>query len=464
MRNITIRRPITSVKDFFTLVALLLFAVAPILYFGTQGKSVLCLISFLFNGMIFVMGMHNAQKEKNLSLRTIYWIFMFFFMYFAPLIQYLLSTFPWRGSFTDGMILQINGVILLFNVFFLIGLMLADNVRALHSSKLSSAKYLSGDFEFGKPFRILFSCCVVLLAAYSFAKTGLIGIVVSRINAVKVFYSGNNSSVELIVDSVLPAFVAFVVAEAAQRFVEKKESGFRFLLLFLCMLISFFPTTLPRYKAATIYGSIFLVLFPKAKKGSNFFWIFMFGLFFAFPMLNAFRHVISRDSMQAIFEDGFFSVYTEADYDAYRMLGSSLMYCAEHGSTFGRQLLGTVLFFVPRAIWSSKPGGSGAMLIRDEMGNSVPSNVSCPFIGEGMVNFGIAGVILFALLLSIFIKAVDTNYTKTVLEKNEKIFSPYFFVLFMLFFVLRGDLLSGFAYICGFIAVGYMLKLVAKDA
>ena len=263
-------------------------------------------------------------------------------------------------------------------------------------------------------------------------------------------------------DSILPGFFVFVVAEAGQRFVEKKESCLRFLLLFLCLLVCFFPTTLPRYKTAAIYGTIFLVLFPKAKKGTNFFWLFIFGMFFAFPMFNAFRHMISRDSMEAIFEDGFLSVYADVDYDAYRMLGSAIRYCAENGCTFGRQLLGSLLFFVPRAIWSSKPGGSGAMLIRDEIGSSVPSNVSCPFIAEGLVNFGIVGAIAFALILSLFIKVTDHTYNKTVAEFDNKVFSPYFLLIFMMFFVLRGDLLSGFAYSCGFAAAGFALKWISK--
>ncbi len=463
MKNITIRRPISSVKDFFTLVILLFIALAPILFLGTQEKSAVCILSFLFNGMIFVAGMYNAQREKNLSLRMIYWIFMFFFMYFAPLIQYLFSTFPWRGSFTDEMILQINFVVFLFNAFFGIASLFFERVKFVNAPQISESKYLSGSFEFGSFFRKLFTLIVIFLSIYSFSRTGLVGIIVARINATRVFYSGNNSAVELLVDSILPGFFVFVVAEAAQRFVEKKEKCFRFLVLFLCLVVCFFPTTLPRYKTAAIYGTIFLVLFPKAKKGSNFFWIFIFGMFFAFPMLNAFRYMISRDTIQAVFKNGFFSIYVEADYDAYRMLGSALKYCAENGSTLGKQLLGTLLFFVPRTIWNAKPGGSGAMLIRAEVGSSVPSNVSCPFIAEGLVNFGIFGVVVFALILSIFIKVIDKSYEKTVAQTDHTIFSPYFLLIFMMFFVLRGDLLSGFAYSCGFAAVGYILKLISKD-
>lgn len=185
-------------------------------------------------------------------------------------------------------------------------------------------------------------------------------------------------------------------------------------------------------------------------------------MFFAFPLLNAFRYIISFEKLISVFENGIISVYTEADYDAYRMLSSSVKYVGKNGAVFGRQLLGVLLFFVPSAIWKGKPGGSGALLIRDELGSGTVSNVSCPYIGEGYLNFGIIGAILFAMLLGIIVYKADKVYWKKNGEKEHLVFSPYLFLVFMIFFVMRGDLLSGFAYVCGFMATGYMLKIAAK--
>lgn len=445
-----------------TIAVLVVFVLLPLEVVRFREKSVLCILSFLLNGVFFLFGMFFARRKHPISMGIVYWIFMFFFMYFAPLIQYLKSKYPWRGSLTETQVLYTNMVILLFNITFLVGGFLGNKVRVKGFTNIDISKFICNDFSFSNRSKILVSIMACLLTGYSFMKTGLIGIVVSRVQATQVFYSGGNSAIEMIVESVIPAFMAYVVAEAGQNVSAKREKPFRFILLLVCMLICFFPTSLPRYKTITIYGTVFLVMFPSVKKGSNFFWIFVLALFFIFPLMNGFRHILSMDSIREVFDDGFLSVYTDADYDAYRMLSSAIVYTRNYGPEWGFPLLGALLFFVPRTIWSSKPGGSGAMLIRSELGADTVSNVSCPFIGEGYLNFGFVGMILFGLFMGIWICKLDHFYWDSHKDKDYVVFSPYLFIVFMLFFMLRGDLLSSFAYLCGFAAMGYLLRTVAK--
>ena len=99
----------------------------------------------------------------------------------------------------------------------------------------------------------------------------------------------------------------------------------------------------------------------------------------------------------------------------------------------------------------------------DEFGSSTFSNVSCSFIGEGFVNFGFFGVIIFAFALGLLITTLDRKYWERFeIDNANGLFAPYLFLLFMLFFVMRGDFLSGFAYVCGFVITGYILKPFAK--
>lgn len=454
-----------SINNLLVVGFLLIIYFTPLFCSSRGEKDFACILSFVVNGFIFIVGIFSAKNKHSVSMELIYWLFMFFFMYFAPVIQYRLNIFPWSTYIAENEILYANLIILLFSVCFVLGSSLARKVKIVGVQNFDTIRWLSSGFEIKKRCRVILSLAVFLLAIYSFSKTGLMGIVVPRAQAVQVFYSGQSSAVELIVESVVPAFITYVVADAAQSMMDKKEICIRFLLLFICLLICFFPTAIPRYKAATIYGVIFLVLFPWVNKGSRFFWLFTMGLFIVFPLLSAFRNVISHDSVQSLLNVGFFESYTEGDYDAYRMLVSSIRYIKTTGCTWGYQLLGVILFFIPSSIWSSKPIGSGAMLIKNELGSDAFANVSCPFIAEGLVNFGILGVILFALFLGVFISQMDKKYWNNF-EKNNKsgLFSPYLFLVFMLFFVMRGDLLSGFAYVCGFIATGLILRIFAKRA
>lgn len=462
MKTIRILNRKKVIYDMITIAVLVVFVLLPLEVVRFREKSVLCILSFLLNGVFFLFGMFFARRKHPISMGIVYWIFMFFFMYFAPLIQYLKSKFPWRGSFSDAEVLKTNLIILLFNVAFLIGRYFAGKIRVKGFTNFNVSEFLCSDITFGRKARILMTVIVCLLAAYSFMKTGLLGIVVSRVQATQVFYAGSNSAIELIVESVIPAFMAYVVAEAAQSVSAKREKPFRFILLLICILICFFPTSLPRYKTITIYGTVFLVMFPSLKNGTKFFWIFILALFFAFPVMNGFRHILSMDGLREVFDDGILAVYTDADYDAYRMLGSALSYTGNYGPEWGFPLLGALLFFVPRVIWPSKPGGSGAMLIRAELGADTVSNVSCPFIGEGYLNFGFVGMIIFAIFLGVWICKLDQFYWDYHKDKDYVVFSPYLFIVFMLFFMLRGDLLSSFAYLCGFVITGLLLRFAAK--
>lgn len=449
------------ITDLLILLFEFIIGLIPFLYFGVAGTDPICLLTFFINGIVFIFGMFSAYKKYSISLELVYWIFMFFFMYFAPSVQYLTSAYPWRGSLTDSDVVAANLLILLFNVSFMFGEYAARRFKIKGVSAPDITDFLCGSFEFSKRTKIIMTSIVCLLAVYSFSRTGLMEIVVSRVQATQVFYSGGNSAIEMIVESVVPAFMAYVVTEAAQSMIAKKENGLRFFVLLVALLICFFPTSLPRYKTITIYGTIFLVLFPKLRKGSKFFLVFVAALFFAFPMMNSFRHILSMESFASVFEDGFLSVYIEADYDAYRMLSSAIKYTGNNGIRWGYQLLGVFLFFVPSAIWGSKPGGSGAMLIRAEFGKNTVSNVSCPFIAEGYLNFGFVGVIVFALFLGITVRKMDMGYWRINKDKDYVAFSPYLFMVFMVFFMLRGDLLSSFAYICGFVITGYLIRLIA---
>lgn len=449
------------IRDIVIIIFFVALSIIPIGTFGSSEKNIVCMLSFCVNGFISVLGIACARRKYAVSMNLIYWIFTYFFMCFAPFIQYLLNKYPWNGRITEKEILRANAIILLFNLLLLVGKWISKCITAKKTGKSESHSFLSSTLQFSHKASIImtFICC--LLAGYAIFKAGFHGIVVSRSQATKVFYSGSNSSIKLIVESVIPAFMAYVTAEAAQKVCNKSEKPIRFIVLCLCTLICFFPTAIPRYKMATIYGTVALMTFPQIRKRDRFFWIFVIALFIAFPILNSFRREISAVKVLSTFSNGILSTYTNADYDAYRMLVSSLRFVKKEGCTWGYQALGALLFFVPRSIWPTKPVGSGSVLIRKEFGNDFFSNVSCPLVAEGYINFGLVGVVLFGLLLGLFIQKTDDMYWENDRDfKNA--FSPYYFLVFQMFFLLRGDLLSGFAYTLAFVATGFVLKKISK--
>jgi O-antigen polysaccharide polymerase Wzy len=132
-----------------------------------------------------------------------------------------------------------------------------------------------------------------------------------------------------------------------------------------------------------------------------------------------------------------------AHFDAYENFASAI----EMGFiSNGWQLAGVLLFYVPRTIWPEKPIGSGQEMA--EQLQYVFDNISMPFLGEGYVNFGIIGVLVFATFLGYVMSALDKFFSASVQNFHESSYVTafYFYLIGALFFLLRGDLLSSFAY------------------
>lgn len=222
------------------------------------------------------------------------------------------------------------------------------------------------------------------------------------------------------------------------------------MLLFCFVLISNFPTAMPRFQAAALYIGLSLVYFKKMFKGINFPIIIAMGILVLLPFLNLFRVVNNNEkSLQLNFD-----MFLLGDFDSYQNFGLAI----DHKFiTYGEQLLGVFLFFVPRAIWPSKPIGSGAVLA-DKLNLNL-SNISMNYFAEGYVNFGFFGIIIFSIILSYINSNLDKLYWPAKSEMKG-FASLYVLLIGMEFFVLRGDLLSSFAYTIGLSLAVVILTLM----
>jgi hypothetical protein len=134
-------------------------------------------------------------------------------------------------------------------------------------------------------------------------------------------------------------------------------------------------------------------------------------------------------------------------YDAFSNILATLEYVEINGIALGYQLLGVILFFIPRSIWVSKPTSTGE-LIGEYLMNTTPrdySNLSNAVVSEGYINLGVFGVVLFAIILAYFI----VKFISWMISKNYfKEFIAFYFALHLLF-LLRGDLTNGVSYFVG---------------
>lgn len=229
--------------------------------------------------------------------------------------------------------------------------------------------------------------------------------------------------------------------------IDKKYRKF----LFIIMSLSIFPTSLARNATAMYWLSVLLLNVKVFEKRGVFVITMLLGIFIIFPVIDSFRHFSGSINFSNI----------GLDYLVTMHFDSSQMFMAiiqQYYVTYGLQLLGVLFFFVPRSIWPSKPIGSGHTFAIDN--GALFANVSMPYFGEGFINFGYIGIIIFTLFLSYITVKCDKIYWNT----KQYLFSGYYYLLLgAIFFILRGDLLSSFAYTTGgILSYSFVKRVVIK--
>ena len=123
-----------------------------------------------------------------------------------------------------------------------------------------------------------------------------------------------------------------------------------------------------------------------------------YGSMFVFPLADYFR------GTNRTFGSVGTSAWLTGDFDALQITGAGIQWFQINGAVWGHQLLGALLPFIPRSIWTSKPIDTGIMIAR---ANGMKfENISGPWVAEAMINFGYIGLILFPFLIAYLFRIV----------------------------------------------------------
>ncbi|WP_144505656.1 O-antigen polymerase [Bacillus mycoides] len=238
-------------------------------------------------------------------------------------------------------------------------------------------------------------------------------------------------------------------------------------ILLSLLLIVKNPFVEKRNALGPIYLSLCFFIFERKLNVNKFFLWLTLVLIILFPLSSIFTH--SHFGLEDLFngsielkdylnELNYMEVFGSLHYDAWANFSATIAYTRDYGFSFGKQLLGSLLFFIPREIWEAKPVSTGALIGDYLIGNYSMwfNNLSNPFPSEGYVNFGVFGVIFHALLL-----AIMGRYTKKLFLKQGYYSYIAWYITIHLIFLLRGDLMNGFAYLMGVIlAIAITPKII----
>lgn len=165
-----------------------------------------------------------------------------------------------------------------------------------------------------------------------------------------------------------------------------------FLLLLAVAVLVNNPIVGPRFRLSAVVG--FAVLALWGWNNTRLLAAVLLAGIGISPLLNSFRYDVATSDVRSL--DMFF---VHMDFEAVTLMAHTVYYVGQVGISYGNNLLGAVLFFVPRAIWQDKADYISSYMfeyLKFYRGFET-DNLSSPPPAEGYFAFGWPGVVAVTL-------------------------------------------------------------------
>jgi hypothetical protein len=163
------------------------------------------------------------------------------------------------------------------------------------------------------------------------------------------------------------------------------------------------PLTNTRFLALSGLGSLMLLATqPRGKVGGAVTaTVVMLGTLVVYPLLNYFR-TPDRSVNNGL------SALSSMDFDGFQQAINTFSYVSEEGMSYGRHLLSSIFFFVPRSIWGGKTEPATFEVARHR--GYLFDNLSLPYGSEMYLQFGVVGFIGGMIALALLVRRLDSAW------------------------------------------------------
>lgn len=449
-----------------SLIAFLSFDTTPIIW-----------SSFFVNFLLITsIAYYHLNIEKAFSpFLTSFIIFNYLFFFLAPVFQIsamndLNFRFPNDFAFNTSSVVFANLLILIFNIVFIFSYLYFKD-KKLGKNKEQATEV---NFKYNTPLAILVLLAVcVAIAVFNY------DYLLKDISESVYIIKDESTSLLLLKKKFLffTPLGGIVLTLKHLQMTNKINSNTFFVVLSLVIfivLLFFFKNifTEKRNTLGPIYIALIYLFFPKLLNSNAKFFLFMFlSMVIIFPLSSTLTHIDA--SLEQIFVkpsliyESFLrfgtisGAFESLHYDAFSNIMATAEYVKLYGLSWGYQLLGVCLFFVPRSLWTTKPLSTGE-LIGNHLFDTTPrnfTNLSNSVVSEGFINFGFIGIVVLAIVLAYFIiKFIIWHRSEDCLKQ----FIAFYFAVHLMF-LLRGDLTNGFSYFIGpLLSVVFLPKLLIR--
>jgi hypothetical protein len=206
--------------------------------------------------------------------------------------------------------------------------------------------------------------------------------------------------------------LAVLMAKRLNATTVSRRLLFQTVILGLLTVLFNNPISTARFWVGTILATTVLVCWPWHRRAAGGLAIaaMLGSLVVVFPLADLYRYTLDTSLAERTAAYGVAKELGEkADYDSFQQILNGAAFVESNGTTNGSQILGSVLFWVPRSLWSSKPV-STAELVATQRQYSF-TNLSMPLWGEFYVDGGLPLVLLGFMFYGALIACLDRGFS-----------------------------------------------------
>ncbi|MCC2031843.1 O-antigen polysaccharide polymerase Wzy [Microbacterium allomyrinae] len=442
-----------------TFAAVALCGVVPLLLWN-MGAPVLQPNALLaVTAIIVISGLKFAlvlgYRDRRLH-EMVLWLFVYLFLGVAPFVQ-IQTTYPGTTPGMDSVFaVRAATVVLVGCLAILLGLGLG-NRRAEDPNYAPVSRPVNARNVY------LLALATLLLAVFYVSQVGFSTLFAARseLSSARSDSLGGPFGTLIVAGAKMGLLVAFVALASLWR-QRKRAQQPRPVFMTVVVLVTLVALVNPVGNARYIFGTVALAVlgalglyatigrFRAAAVGA------MAGMIVVFPILDTFRRTLDATvELQSPLDS-----LTSADFDAFAQLMNTVRYVEEQGITWGNQLLGVVLFWVPREGWAEKPIDTGTFLA--EWQDYRFRNLSAPLWAELYINLGWVGLIAGMIGFGYLIRYLD--------RRSEAMLSLYgapgvaaTIIPFYLLIVLRGSLLQAMSNLLIILVASWFVTRPQRD-
>jgi oligosaccharide repeat unit polymerase len=406
--------------------------------------------------LIIGLSLLHILWVRRFNFGSSYSLFALFFFGIIPLFEYKLGiTYSDANTPSDRSYIIAAGLVLLSSVCFYIGYGLKRSTP-VKIDALKELRFVSVRHRQLALWTTFFTLAAFALFIAFFYDFSLYSILFRGFGEEKEQSAMGNAFVTYFARPIFFNLIFIMLLSAVRN---RRVPRATIFVLWCCVVIFVCPVGIPRSLAGALYIPMLMMVFlPKYYSKYSVLCIIVFAVLLAAPVADVFRTI---NQLDVDFGSNFNLAYVfSGHFDAFHNFAQviDLNYASE-----GLQVIGILLFWVPRAIWEGKPQSTSFDFA--DFAGFTAHNVSFPLPAEFYVDYGVGGIIVGMFVVGLIYRRLDIFLSR---RKQEGSVASYVFAIGHLelsilgLYLIRGSVLSSFAYTAGLGSTLMVIRTVER--